>query len=69
MKKEINFAVSKGKPSEEESLAISHALAQIVNRTFAHEELTLSGSNWAIPEANFRKPPRVQPQGWQHNSP
>jgi hypothetical protein len=38
VKKEINFAVSKGKPSEEESLAISHALAQIVNRTFAQEE-------------------------------
>lgn len=69
MKKEIEFACSKGQPSDEESLAISHALAQIVNRTFAHEELTLSGSMWATQVTTFRKPPQVQPQGWQHNSP
>lgn len=68
MKKDIDFTCLKGAPSDEEALAISHALAQIVNRTFAHEELAASGSNWANPNRNFRNPPRVQVQGWQHNS-
>lgn len=67
MKKDIEFTCVKGSPSDEEMLAISHALAQIVNRTFAHEELVSSGSNWAKTNKGFRNPPIVQPQGWQHN--
>lgn len=67
MKKDIQFTCTKGNPTEEEALAISHALAQIVNRTFAHEELVLNGSNWANPVERFRKPPLVQPKGWQRN--
>lgn len=68
MKKEIDFTCSKSEPTIEESLAISHALAEIVNRTFAHQELVCTGTNWAKPQNIFRTAPVVQPQGWQLNS-
>lgn len=67
MKKDIDFTCNKSEPTEEEALAISHALAEIVNRTFAHQELVSSGTNWAKPKKNFRTAPVVQPQGWQLN--
>ena len=65
MKKEIDFSVSKGNPTDEEALAISHALAEIVNRTFAHQELLQVGSQWSDPRNNFRNAPNVRHQGWQ----
>ncbi len=68
MKKDIEFTTVKGTPTEAESLAISHALAEIVNRTFAHQELLQTSSTWADPRKNFRAAPNVRYQGWQINS-
>ncbi len=65
MKKEIEFSLTKGNPSDDEILAISHALAEIVNRTFAHQELVRVGSRWADPRNNFRFSTSVRYQGWQ----
>jgi hypothetical protein len=68
VKKDIEFTTVKGTPTEAEALAISHALAEIVNRTFAHQELLQVGSAWADPRKNFRVAPNVRYQGWQINS-
>lgn len=68
MKKEIDFTCLKSEPTPEEEAAISHALAEIVNRTFAHDELMNASADWAKPQKSFRVVPLVQPQGWQLKS-
>lgn len=64
MKKKIEFTCDNPDLTQEEAIAISHALAEIVNRTFANQELLNSGSNWNSPELNFRKPFSLRGQGW-----